>query len=120
MHMANLFEVYNVADPEKYPMSGAITILQEHLDKNPRDVDAALLLGEIYLQHHQPDPSRETLEASLREHNDHNLRAYRGLMEEALIRQDFKRAEECFRQVCAFNPRDPYLHYLGARMEAMR
>jgi tetratricopeptide (TPR) repeat protein len=101
-------------DPSEYPLSVPIDYVQKIIDIDPRNVSDRLLLAELLVMNNQPTRAIEIFEDILKYDNPNNRRANSGLYEAYVAKHDFKRAEEYYRKIEAFDPRDPYLYYRQA------
>ncbi len=106
----------NKKTPLQYALNEPIALTRDVLREEPSNVDAHLLLGEL-LQMDQrfEDAERQFLHV-LKLFNPHNQRARRGLFEAYLALRRFKEAEQQYKIIASFNPRDPYLFYRQARL----
>lgn len=118
--MTNIIETQNEIDPQRFPVTDGIAMLEEHLKEFPEDADVSLLLGELFLQAGEADRAAGVFRSVLQRFNPQNLRAERGLFEIAVLRQDYREGLNEANRIASFNPDDPYLHYLRARLEAIR
>jgi tetratricopeptide (TPR) repeat protein len=103
--------------PDRFPVREAVDLVRGYLGTQPYDVDVRLLLGELYIEDRNWSEARTTFETALRECNPQNLRACRGLFEVCVASDQLAEARHWLARVRDFNPADPYLTYLEARME---
>lgn len=120
IRLINLLVRLHRRRPLDFPLNEAIQLAEERIEGNPASVDARLLKGELLLMNYQYALAEREFVTVLRDFNPFNLRARRGLFETYLAAKRFDRAREEWEQIRAFNPRDPYLEYLRARLESTR
>ena len=104
--------------PDRYSIEEAASVVRDYLGTQPYDVDVRLLLGELFIEDRRWVEARETFEKALAECNPQNIRACRGMFEVCVASGRHGEAERWLERVRQFNPNDPYLWYLKARMEA--
>lgn len=104
--------------PDRYSIEEAASVVRDYLGAQPYDVDVRLLLGELFIEDQRWGEARETFEKALAECNPQNIRACRGMFEVCVASGRHGEAGRWLERVRQFNPKDPYLWYLEARMEA--
>jgi len=92
--------------------------IREQIKLEPLNPDLYLALADIYIMKDDLDVAASGYQLVLDTMNPWNIRAHRGLFEVAMARNDFKAAEKEFAAIRSFNPLDPYLHYIKARLFA--
>ncbi len=107
-------------DPLEYTLEEPIQLTRDRLTYDPESIDAHLLLGELLLMDGLFDQAAAQFQKVLHEINPYNLRAFKGLFETWLAAKKIKQAEEAYAGIAAFNPKNPYLYYYQARLEATR
>ncbi len=110
----NMYRKY----PAEFPLAEAIHYTQKIHDIDPRNISDRLLLAELLVMNNEPTRAIEIFEYVLKHDNSNNRRAFSGLYEAYVAQNDFKKAQEYFRKLEAFDPRDPYLYYRKAIMLA--
>jgi tetratricopeptide (TPR) repeat protein len=110
----NMYKKY----PAEFPLTEAIHYTQKIHDIDPRNISDRLLLAELLVMNNEPTRAVEIFEYILKYDNPNNRRAFSGLYEAYVAKNDFKKAQEYFRKLEAFDPRDPYLYYRKAIMLA--
>lgn len=115
---SDLISTLHGENPSRYPMTFSVDMVKNYLDEHPHDVDVLLLLGEIHIENRDAASARAVFERALRDFNPQSIRASRGLFEVALMSGRSLDARPWLETIRAFNPLDPYLHYLEARMES--
>jgi len=101
-----------------YTLNEAIAQVKQVIKDDPKNVDSILLLAELLMMDHQFVAAEQKFQIVLRDFNPANQRAHRGLFETYSADRKFNKAEEELKLIEAFNPRDPYRHYLRAKYEA--
>ncbi|OGV43297.1 MAG: hypothetical protein A2X46_06570 [Lentisphaerae bacterium GWF2_57_35] len=120
MRLIDLYVRLNRDKPLEYPLNEAIGILKDYIRDDPNNTDALLLLGELLSMDNQFADAQQKFTIVLRDFNPNNMRAQRGLFEAYAAEKNFAEADKHLKRVEAFNPQDPYNHYLRARYEAAR
>lgn len=115
---ADLISRLHETAPNRFAIQEAVDLVQVYLTVHPLDVDVRLLLGELFIEKLDWPRAREAFEATLRDYNPQNVRAFRGLFEVCVASGRHREAGQWFERIRSFNPLDPYLAYLEARMEA--
>ena len=104
--------------PAEFPLVEAIHYVQKIHDIDSRNVSDKLLLAELFVMNNEPTRAVEIFEEILKHDNPNNRRAFSGLYEAYVAKHDFKKAQEYYRKIEDFDPRDPYLYYRQAIMLA--
>lgn len=120
LRMVNLIEQHAPDDPDTFRIADARAMVEAYLADHPGNVDIRLMLGELQLQHGEADHARRTFLDVLQGSSPDNVRAARGLFEVEILRKDFSAATAALDRIARFNPKDPYLHYLRARLHLAR
>ncbi|MBU4458995.1 MAG: tetratricopeptide repeat protein [Verrucomicrobia bacterium] len=115
---ADLLSGLHESHPDRFTIQEAVDLVQGYLTVHPYDVDVRLLLGELFIEAQDWTRARDAFEVTLREYNPQNIRATRGLFEICVASGRHREAGKWLDRVRAFNPADPYLAYLEARMDA--
>ncbi|OQW96366.1 MAG: hypothetical protein BWK77_05075 [Verrucomicrobia bacterium A1] len=115
---ADLISGLHETAPDRFTIQEAVGFVQGYLTVHPYDVDVRLLLGEIFIEASDWPRARDAFEATLRGYNPQNVRAFRGLFEVCVASGRHREARQWFERIRSFNPLDPYLAYLEARMDA--
>ena len=113
-----LYMKLNALDPERFNLSRPAAMLAQIVEADPYDVDVIMAYSEVLMGDHRYAQAREQLNRALKELNPNSIRAENNLFEIALAESNFNEAMEHFQRRAAFNPRDPFLHYLLARWYA--
>lgn len=115
---ADLLSGLHESHPDRFTIQEAVDLVQGYLTVHPYDVDVRLLLGELFIEAQDWTRARDAFEETLREYNPQNIRATRGLFEICVASGRHREAGKWLDRIRAFNPADPYLAYLEARMDA--
>jgi predicted Zn-dependent protease len=102
--------------PERYPSDRPAAILGQLLAADPYDVDLAMAYAEVLIGDQQYAKARQQLERVLRELNPNSIRAQNNLFDISVEEKNYAEAWKHYQLRAAFNPQDPYLHYLLARL----
>ncbi len=118
LRYVNLYSALHYKDPARYPLAVAVTMLQKLVTREPADSDLRLALGELLMMSERFPEAREQFGWVLERLNPGNIRALRNLFEIALAEGRHAEARAYLDRKLAFNPLDPYRHYLLARWYA--
>lgn len=103
---------------DELPIEDLAERIRGQIRLEPRNPDLVLALADVYFMMGDLDSAAATFQEVLDTMNPGNIRAHRGLFEIAMSHNDFKAAEKALDAVESFNPQDPYLHYVRARLYA--
>lgn len=127
IRLLRLYQYLYDEDPFKYPLDAPLELVQKIIDTawergNFTEYYAALRLtyADLLMLDGQYDASEAEYLEVLDKFNARNYRAHRGLFEVYMARHDYQLAAEQFEAIRGFNPRDPYVNYYKARLEAGR
>ncbi len=104
--------------PERFPLARPAAMLGQLVEADPFDVDVIMAYAEVLSGDQRYAEARQQLERVLKELNPNSVRAQNNLFEMALEEKKFPEALAHYEQRAAFNPADPYLHYMLARWHA--
>ncbi len=107
-------------NPERYGLEPAIALTRQRISELPDSADARLLLGELYTMDQQLELAEAPFVHVITHLNADNRRAHRGLFEVYRAQRRFALARKALTRLAEFNPRDPYLHYYEAQLQAAR
>ena len=102
-------------NPERLPPDRSAIMLGQLVEADPYDVDMIMAYAEVLISNRQYALARQQLERVLKELNPNSTRAQNNLYEIAVEEKKYKEALEHYQLRAAFNPQDPYLHYMLAR-----
>lgn len=86
-------ELYD-KDPKRFPLKDIMAECSEAIDEDPRNINMQLFLAEVYMMDRRYEDALRLLTHVLEEHNPHNYRAKRGLLEIYLVKGEFTKAEQ--------------------------
>lgn len=118
VRLINLLLRLHRLNPLEHTLNEPRALVEDRLEYNPDSVDALLSRAELHLMDLKYVEAETGFIRVLKDYNPHNLRARKGLFETYLAAKRFPQAREQFAQIRAFNPLDPYLDYLLARLES--
>ncbi len=116
-----LISLYNRAYdqyPESLSLNDLCDRIREQIELEPKNPDLYLALADIHVMMGDIDEAASGYQEVLDTLNPWNIRGHRGLFEVAMSRNDFGAAKKEIAAIREFNPRDPYLHYIQARLAA--
>lgn len=105
-------------DPELYPVTDAMEVIEDMLAIDDRDVDTHLLLAELHLSENHLLAAEDRFRLVLEKFNPQNHRAHAGLFEVMLAKGKLDRAEDQLREVKRLDPDDPYHFYRLALLKS--
>jgi tetratricopeptide (TPR) repeat protein len=120
VRLINLVVRMHKRKPLEYTLNEPIALTRDRLEYDPNSVDAWLLLGELLLQDGKFAEAEEKFIEVLTTFNPGNIRARKGLFETYAAAKRFDLARDQLVELSRYNPRDPYLYYYLARLEATR
>ena len=116
--LTRLYDREYEADPQPFHLEPLFILLRNYLEANPLDVDIWLSFGEFQTRIRQFKDAETSYTHVLQKLNPHNIRAHRGLFEVALGQGKYRKAQAELEEIRAFNPKDPCLYYIEARLKA--
>jgi tetratricopeptide (TPR) repeat protein len=104
--------------PERFPLEIPAAVLKPICEADPYNVDVTMLYAEQLMSLQRHAEAREQM-ARVRDHlNPNSIRMHRAEFEMATVEGRFDEALAAYQELAAFNPQDPFLHYLMARWYA--
>jgi uncharacterized protein HemY len=109
-----------IQTPSPDRLAATLQVLQDLIHQRPHDANAHLTKAEILLSVNRMTESEQELCFVLERLNPQNLRALKGRFEIFVANADFANAEKMLIRIQDFNPQNPYLNYMWARLEIAR
>ena len=103
--------------PELLPPDRSAAMLGQFVEADPYDVDMIMAYSEVLISDRHFAEARHQLDRVVAELNPNSTRAQNNLFEIAVEEKKYAEAQAHYRLRAAFNPRDPYLHYMRARLD---
>jgi len=103
---------------DELPLDELGARIREQIELEPKNPDLYLALGDLHVMQDEFNEAASIYQKVLDTMNPWNVRAHRGLFEVAMALNDFKAAEKEIAAIRNSNPRDPFLHYIKARLLA--
>lgn len=103
--------------PELLPPDRSAAMLGQFVEADPYDVDMIMAYSEVLISGRHFAEARHQLDRVVAELNPNSTRAQNNLFEIAVEENKYAEAQAHYRLRAAFNPRDPYLHYMRARLD---